>query len=168
MPDVKQFIRSLKISWIRRFHQSNATWRLILIQDLPLFYRTLQCGPEFLLKLRSDTRNKFWQDVLTSTHTFTRKMKGDTYEQFLSTSFLFNEDVKINHHHHPVPCFTALAIMSFHIPRSLVAFRISTTLPAPSQLASPSVIFSRCFPLLRFPSIILVVMRCSNFSLLIT
>ena len=96
MPDVNQFIKSLKISWIRRFHQSNATWRLILIQDLPLFDRTLQCGPEFLLKLRSDTRNKFWQDVLTSTHTFARKMKGDTYEQFLSTSFLFNEDVKIN------------------------------------------------------------------------
>ena len=73
-----------------------------------------------------------------------------------------------NHHHHPVPCFIALAIMSFHIPRSLVAFRISTTLPAPSHLTSPSVIFSRCFPLLRFPSIIPVVMRCSNFSLLIT
>ena len=43
-----------------------------------------------------------------------------------------------------------------------------STLPAPSQLASPSVVFSRCFPLLRFPSIIPVVMRCSNFSLLIT
>ena len=78
MSDVKQFIRSLKISWIRRFHQSKSTWRLILIQDLPLFDRTLQCGLEFLLKLRSDTRNKFWQDVLTSTHTFARKIKGDT------------------------------------------------------------------------------------------
>ena len=96
MPDVKQFIKSLKISWVRRFHQSNATWTLILIQDLPLFDRTLQFGPEFLLKLRSDTRNKFWQDVLTSTHTFALKIKGDTYEQFLSTSFLFNEDVKMN------------------------------------------------------------------------
>ena len=70
--------------------------------------------------------------------------------------------------HHPVPCFIALEIMSFHIPRSLVAFRISTTLPAPGHLTSPSVIFSRCFPLLRFPSIIPVVMRFSNFSLLIT
>ena len=37
MPDVKQFIKSLKTLWIRRFHQSNATWRLILIQDLPLY-----------------------------------------------------------------------------------------------------------------------------------
>ena len=73
-----------------------------------------------------------------------------------------------HHHHHPVPCFIAFATVSFHIPRSLVAFRISTTLPAPSQLASPSVILSRCFPLLRFPSIIPVVTRCSNFSLLIT
>ena len=68
-----------------------------------------------------------------------------------------------HHHHHPVPCFIALAIMSFHIPRSLVAFRISTTLPAPSQLASPSAIFSRCFPLLRFPFIIPVVMRFLTF-----
>ena len=81
-PDVNQFIKSLKISWIRRFHQSNATWRFILIQDLPLFDRTLQWGPEFLLKLRSNTRNKFQQDVLTPTHTFARKTKGDTYEQF--------------------------------------------------------------------------------------
>ena len=81
MPDVKQFIKSLKISWIRRFHQSNATWRLILIslQDLPLFDRTLQCGLVFLLKLRIKTRNKFWQDALTSTHTFARKIKGDTF-----------------------------------------------------------------------------------------
>ena len=80
----------------KKIYQSNATWRLILIQDLPLFDRTLQCGPEFLLKLRSDTQNKFWQDVFTSTHTFARKMKGGTYQQFLSTIFLFNEDVKIN------------------------------------------------------------------------
>ena len=58
------------------------------------FYRTFKCGPEFLLKLCSDARNKFWQDVLTST--YTGKIKGDTYEQFLSTSFLFNEEVKIH------------------------------------------------------------------------
>ena len=76
--------------------------------------------------------------------------------------WMTREFPKRYHHHHPVPCFIALAIMSFHIPRSLVAFRISTTLPAPSHLTSPSVIFSRCFPLLRFPSIIPVVMRCSN------
>ena len=36
-------------------------------------------------------------------------------------------DLHDYHHHHPVPCFRALAIMSFHIPQSLVAFRISTT-----------------------------------------
>ena len=87
-----------------------------------------------------------------------RKRSLDTYQTCIC----------ICNYHHPVPCFIALAIMSFHIPRSLVAFRISTTLPAPSHLTSPSVIFSRCFPLLRFPSIIPVVMRCSNFSLLIT
>ena len=78
---------------------------MILIQDLPLFDRTFQRGPEFLLKLRSDTRNTFWQDVLTSTHIFARKIKGDTYEQFLSTSFLFNEDVKINGETIKLNCF---------------------------------------------------------------
>ena len=40
--------------------------------------------------------NKFWPDFFTSTHTFARKIKGDTYKQFLSTSFLFNKDLKIN------------------------------------------------------------------------
>ena len=99
MSDVKQFIHSLRISWIRRFHQSNITWRLIFFQDLPLLDRTLQCGPQFLLKLPSDTRNKIWQDVFyfhPYNDRFARKIKGDPYEQFWSTNFLFNEGFKID------------------------------------------------------------------------
>ena len=86
-------LKSLKISWIIRFHQGKAMWRLILIQDLTLFDRNLTVQAWISLKT---ARNELWLDFLTSTNTFARKIKGDTYEQFLSTSFLFNEDIKIN------------------------------------------------------------------------
>ncbi|GFN84215.1 hypothetical protein PoB_001072100 [Plakobranchus ocellatus] len=70
--------------------------------------------------------------------------------------------------HHQVPCFTALAIMVLHFFLSFVASIASNYFPAFSQSARPSMSFSRCFPLLRFPSNIPVVTRFSNFSLRIT
>ena len=42
--------------------------------------------------------------------------------------------------------------------------RISIPRPTFSHFVSPLNNFSRCFPLLRFPSIISVVTRCSSFS----
>ncbi|GFO25806.1 hypothetical protein PoB_005231100 [Plakobranchus ocellatus] len=67
-----------------------------------------------------------------------------------------------------VPCFTALAIMVLHFFLSFVASIASNDFPAFSQSARPSMSFSHCFPLLRFPSNIPVVTRFSNFSLRIT
>ena len=61
-----------------------------------------------------------------------------------------------------------MAIMTFHAPRSLVNVRACVTRLTLSFFVSPYNIVSSCFPLLRFPSIILVVTRCSIFSLLIT
>ena len=47
-------------------------------------------------------------------------------------------------------------------------FNASVTLPTLRHFVSPSNIFSRCFPLLHFPSFNPLVTRCFNLSLLIT
>ena len=60
--------------------------------------------------------------------------------------------------------------MVFHAPLPLVAFSAYVTGLIFSHFVtlSGSDIFSRCFALLRFPSIIPVVQRCSSFSIFIT
>ena len=58
--------------------------------------------------------------------------------------------------------------MTAHASLSVVAFDASVTLPTLSHFVRPSNIFSRCFLLQRFPSIILVIPRSFSFSLLIT
>ena len=58
--------------------------------------------------------------------------------------------------------------MTFHASLSFVAFSAFVTLPSLSYFVSLSNIFSHCFPLLFFSSIIPVVTRSSSFSFLIT
>ena len=82
-------------------------------------------------------------------------------------SHVYVLEVLFHHYHHQVSCCVALAIISFHTSLSLVVLNTSIT-PVPSHFAIPSIIFSRRLPLLRFPSIVPVVIRCSSFSLLIT
>ena len=45
MRDIEHIITSLKILWIRRVHQGNATLRLLILQDLPLFGLDYTMGP---------------------------------------------------------------------------------------------------------------------------
>ena len=58
--------------------------------------------------------------------------------------------------------------MTFYASLSFIALSVSVTLPTLSHFVSPSNIFSNCFPLLRFPSFIPVITKCSSFSLDIT
>ena len=65
---------------------------------------------------------------------------------------------------HQMPLFRP----STHLYSSSVSVHHSVPQSTLSRFVSPSNIFSRCFRLLRFPSIIPVVIRCSSFSLLTT
>ena len=67
-----------------------------------------------------------------------------------------------------VLCSLAQATITFHASLSLVAFSASAARPTVCHFVSPFSIFSRCFSLLHFPSIIPGFTRFSRFSLLIT
>ena len=77
-------------------------------------------------------------------------------------------NLSINKSANQVPCSLAQTIMIFRASLSLVAFSASVTLPTLSYFVSPYNMFSCCFPLLCFPSIIQVVTGYSSFYLLIT
>ena len=64
MIDVNAFIRSLKLSWLKRLTESKAEWAKLVQQELPSIQRILQFGSRKLLKIRSRISNPFWQDVL--------------------------------------------------------------------------------------------------------
>ena len=62
----------------------------------------------------------------------------------------------------------ALAIMTFHASHTLGHFNLFVTRPPPGHFDSPSNIFSHCFTLLPFPSILLLKLSLDipNFQLL--
>ena len=64
MIDMDAFIRSLKLSWLKRLTESRAEWTKLVQHELPSIQSILQFGSRKLLKIRSEISNPFWQDVL--------------------------------------------------------------------------------------------------------
>ena len=92
MIDLNAFIKSLKISWIRRFELCNASWALLLRDFLPHLSKYLHIiGSNFIRKV-SNELNPFWTDVFISLLHFRQVVS----ENILMTSVWHNDDFKLN------------------------------------------------------------------------
>ena len=64
MVDIHSFVRSLKLTWLKRCMMSNATWTKLVEIEVPKMDSILQFGSVKLQKIRTKISNPFWKDVL--------------------------------------------------------------------------------------------------------
>ena len=66
MIDIKSFIYSLKLSWLKRLIQSKADWTFIANIQIPSVNKLLTYGKEKLTQLRAKITNSFYMDVINA------------------------------------------------------------------------------------------------------
>ena len=94
IPNVENYIKALKLSWVRKLVLSNHKWKRILISCNTFFEKVKSFGTDIPLGLFSN--NKFWKDVFSAYSVFGRKTSINKLEQFMSEPLFYNPLFKIN------------------------------------------------------------------------
>ena len=92
-PDIKIFVLSLKLSWVRKAEMSNHKWKHIFLTNFhqwPLFGRQ---GPEFVLKFTK--YNTFWTNVFHSYKLFFYKCEPKNSYELLAEPLCYNRRILI-------------------------------------------------------------------------
>ena len=93
LPDIKQHISALKLTWIRKLCNTNHKWKNILLANHPFLNRLQHIGPNFADKLRDG--NSFWADVFRVYKTFYYKVEPRNDTQVLAEPIMQNNRVRI-------------------------------------------------------------------------
>ena len=93
MVDLQAFVRSLKLSWLKRLMTSNAVWANIATNELPTIENIMQYGSTKIKRIRQETHNPFWQDVLEAFERFSKDYDPDNPE-ILTEGLWFNDHAK--------------------------------------------------------------------------
>ena len=96
MIDVLAFNESLKVTWIRRFlNSNNQKWINILAAQWPEYYKFVNFGEDFITK-NVQKMNPFWQDVFRAVCTLYSRIRKTTVYHFLNEPIWYNKYIKIN------------------------------------------------------------------------
>ena len=95
MIDIQAFVRSMKLTWLKRLMTSNAEWAKLAANELPNIDSVLQFGSKKLHKIRSEIGNPFWQDVLDAFSRFSHEYKPGMPD-ILSESMWFSDHTKFH------------------------------------------------------------------------
>ena len=93
LPDIRQYINALKLTWIRKLCNTCCKWKHISLVNFPILHRLEQIGSNFAEKFRN--KNKFWTDVFTAYQKFYDKVKPKNDLQALAEPIMFNNRIKI-------------------------------------------------------------------------
>ena len=93
MVDVKSFIKSMKLSWIKRLYWSKHDWAGIIKADLPATENWIAYGSKKLEVMTANMRNVFWKDVFSAWAEFVKIHKPDC-TQILSDTLWFSDHTK--------------------------------------------------------------------------
>ena len=96
MLNIRLFDKSLKISWIGKLFRRNSKWGSVIKQMCPHIANMRENGPEYIDCLMKTKHNKFWTDTLASYKFFTQKYTITNWQAYISQSFLFNQNIKID------------------------------------------------------------------------
>ena len=92
MIHIENFIKSLKITWLRRLEQSNSAWATLLRTSLPNWFPAFHAlGNNFLDEIMHSL-NLFWRDVFTAVCDFRMLVQ----DNILLTPLWCNETFNIN------------------------------------------------------------------------
>ena len=101
MVNLKNFIVSLKCTWIQRVIKGNHSWLSIFENNYEhdVIDKLFNTGNDYVLKLLKCTTNKFWRDVLESWLSVTSDCFDKaklTHSEILSTPVWFNSCITVN------------------------------------------------------------------------
>ena len=93
LPNLKSFVQALKLTWIRKFSQTNHKWKNIASQNYP-FLRQIECfGPN--ITTLYNKHNSFWTQVFNAYTTLFYKIYPQNSMELLAEPLCFNERIKI-------------------------------------------------------------------------
>ena len=101
MIHVKSFIKSMKITWMKRLLMGNSKWIEVFEKCLNVERELLfTLGPEFSKHIANRTKNQFWKDTLYCYNEFRMlNKKLENSRSCLYNEIWYNNDVKINNRH---------------------------------------------------------------------
>ena len=93
IPDIKAYINSLKLTWIRRlFNESSGKWKVILMKKIPEIMNLKKYGTDLLERKKV---NPFWNDVFKAYGKLSSNYTPKTPEELLAEPLFFNKHFKI-------------------------------------------------------------------------
>ncbi|XP_069109859.1 uncharacterized protein [Argopecten irradians] len=98
MINLKAFINSLKLSWIRRLLQTTSKWQLILKNYVNIDL-LVNCGNDYVQKCLKDCSNPFWVDVFKAWFHLNSLIEKNSLidNSVLKSPLWFNENILIGH-----------------------------------------------------------------------
>ena len=93
IPDIRNYICALKLSWIRRFSTTNHRWAKVAKVVYPFLQNLEQYGSEIVNK--DPKTNPFWSHTFKAYKTFCSNIMPKTFDEMICEPILFNENIKI-------------------------------------------------------------------------
>ena len=98
MTDIDSFIKSLKLTWIRRINNSECDWLYLFSLMTKCDVRKIpQFGSDFLKQCKSNCTNEFWKEMINALIDFRSKLPIQSMEDILKSPLWFNSDITIDH-----------------------------------------------------------------------
>ena len=95
MIDVYLFDKALKLTWVRRYFKSPASWKLLVDKVYPNFKEIFNYGDEYELKISNEITHPFWSNIVQYYYIFQKQFKLYSKEEVEATRFLYNSNIKI-------------------------------------------------------------------------
>ena len=95
MVDIKAFIDSMKLAWMKRLMISNAEWTHVTYTQLPDAPRLLTYGKEKLSVLKTKIVNIFYKDLIEALIRFSTEYKPSS-EEILSETIWFSDHTQFS------------------------------------------------------------------------
>ena len=94
MIDFQNFLRGLKLTWIRRIViHSDSQWNKLLALSIPNISNIFTLGTVFMNKIAKHTHNHFWSEIIQSYISFINKIKPKYKTDLLFTPIWFNDSI---------------------------------------------------------------------------
>lgn len=93
MVQIDSFIKSMKLSWLKRLSTSNANWTVLAAQELPNIWLLLTYGHRKLKMLRNRTANQFYINLLDAFIEFNEQYNTSD-EEILTEPIWFSDWTK--------------------------------------------------------------------------
>lgn len=94
MPDLNMTFCSIKAAWFRRLIKSNdQDWIKIFEKTICDRKNLTIFGPDYLLKLKNNCKNPFWQDVFDSFYKISTSIRPKSFQDVLDTPIWYNKKI---------------------------------------------------------------------------